>query len=197
MEVGKVKRWGPFSFSFFFLLFTFENDRNLFWVYQNGEFSTGKKYFTLEKKSGKCPLRKICLLSPCKMESLTKNIPALPLWAVLGMQCMQKKKKRLRLGVKFSTYPMSQTHPLVMWKVIWISSSSVNGLRRRILTLLRIPWLAMTSSSVFAFFLVFFACGLSHLWYVIVKYGKHSPRVSQYRDRFPFSLALILIDFVQ
>ena len=67
MEVGKAlkKTWGPFFF--FFLLFTFENDRNLFWVYQNGKFSTGKKHSRREKNQEKwlCPLRKICLLRPC------------------------------------------------------------------------------------------------------------------------------------
>ena len=39
-------------FCFVFLLFTFENDGNLFWVYQNGNFSTRKKHFTPGKKSG-------------------------------------------------------------------------------------------------------------------------------------------------
>ena len=45
------------TFFFFFLLFTFENDRNLFWVYQKWEFSTGKEHFTPgKKKSGKMTL---------------------------------------------------------------------------------------------------------------------------------------------
>ena len=67
MEVGKVikKSWGPFFF--FFLPFTFENDGNLFWVYQNGNFLPGKSISRREKNQEKwlCPLRKICLLRPC------------------------------------------------------------------------------------------------------------------------------------
>ena len=58
MEVGKVvtskKMGGPFFFSF--LLFTFENDGNLFWLYQNGNFLPGKRHFTPGKKSGKMTL---------------------------------------------------------------------------------------------------------------------------------------------
>ena len=68
MEAGKrqKKRWGPF-FCLFFLLFTFENDENLFWVYQNGNFLPGKSISRREKNQEKwlCPLRKICLLRPC------------------------------------------------------------------------------------------------------------------------------------
>ena len=41
---------------FFFLLFTFENDENLFWVYQNGNFLPGKSISRREKKSGKMTL---------------------------------------------------------------------------------------------------------------------------------------------
>ena len=59
-------RRGPFNL-FFFCLFTFQNDRNLFWVYQNREFSNGKKHFTLGKKSGKMTLPSL------------KNIPVMPL----------------------------------------------------------------------------------------------------------------------
>ena len=61
------KRWGPFFFFFFFLLFTFENDGNLFWVYQNGNFLSGKSISRREKNQAKwlCLLRKICLLRPC------------------------------------------------------------------------------------------------------------------------------------
>ena len=55
MEVGKVIKRGEDLF-FFFLLFTFENNRNLFWVYENGNFSTGKKHFTPAKKSGNMTL---------------------------------------------------------------------------------------------------------------------------------------------
>ena len=67
--VIKVVRVRPFVlFCFcFFLLFTFENDGNLFWVYQNGNFLPGKSISCREKNQGKwlCPLRKICLLRPC------------------------------------------------------------------------------------------------------------------------------------
>ena len=52
---------------FFFLLFTFENDRNLFWVYQNGKFLPGKKHFTSGKNWGKMTLPP------------QKNIPVMPL----------------------------------------------------------------------------------------------------------------------
>ena len=38
-------------FFFFFLLFTFENDENLFWVYQNGNFLPGKSISRREKKN--------------------------------------------------------------------------------------------------------------------------------------------------
>ena len=69
MEAGKrcKKRWGPFFF-FFFLLFTFENDENLFWVYQKGNFLPGKRISRREKNQEKwlCPLRKICLLRPAR-----------------------------------------------------------------------------------------------------------------------------------
>ena len=52
---------------FLFLLFSFENDWNLFWVYQNGNFLSGKSISRREKNQEKllCPLRKICLLRPC------------------------------------------------------------------------------------------------------------------------------------
>ena len=58
MEVRKVVKevMTFFFFFFFFLLFTFEKDRNLFWVYQNGNFLPGKKHFTQGKKSGKMTL---------------------------------------------------------------------------------------------------------------------------------------------
>ena len=55
MEVGKVIKSGEDLF-FFFFLFTFENYRNLFWIYQNGNFLPGKKHFTPGKKSGKMTL---------------------------------------------------------------------------------------------------------------------------------------------
>ena len=70
IEVGKVIKieWGLFFFFFFFfLLVTFENDGNLFWIYQNGNFLPGKCKSRREKNQEKwlCPLRKICLLRPC------------------------------------------------------------------------------------------------------------------------------------
>ena len=37
----------------FFLLFTFENDENLFWVYQNGNFLPGKSISRREKNQEK------------------------------------------------------------------------------------------------------------------------------------------------
>ena len=72
MEVGKVvKRDEDLFFFFFFLLFTFENDGNLFWVYQNGNFLPGKKkHFTPGKKSGKMTL------PPQKNMSVTPLISA-------------------------------------------------------------------------------------------------------------------------
>ena len=57
--MGKVIKRGEvlfFFFFFFFWLFTFENGGNLYWVYQNGNFVTGKKHFTQGKKSGKMTL---------------------------------------------------------------------------------------------------------------------------------------------
>ena len=65
MEVGKEVRTF-FVFCFFFWLFTFENDGNL-WGLPKWEFATGKKHFTLGKNQEKwlCPLRKIYLLCPC------------------------------------------------------------------------------------------------------------------------------------
>ena len=56
MEVGKVikKRVeDPPFFFFFFVLFTFENDRNLFWVYQNANFLPGKSISCREKNPEK------------------------------------------------------------------------------------------------------------------------------------------------
>ena len=73
MEVGK-KRWGPF---FFFLLFTFENDGNLFWVYQNGNFFTRKKHFMPGKIPGKMtlPPQKNMPVTPLICDTpLTSNI---------------------------------------------------------------------------------------------------------------------------
>ena len=51
---------------FFFLLFTFENDENLFWSTKMGFFLPGKSISRREKNQEKwlCPLRKICLLRP-------------------------------------------------------------------------------------------------------------------------------------
>ena len=68
MESGKVTKWGEDFFVLFylsvyfasfvclFLLLTFQNHSNLFWVYQNGNFFTGKKHFMPGKKSGKMTL---------------------------------------------------------------------------------------------------------------------------------------------
>ena len=58
MEVGKVINIGLDLFFFFFLLFTFENDRNLCFGSDlpKWEFSTGKKHFRTGKKSGKMTL---------------------------------------------------------------------------------------------------------------------------------------------
>ena len=74
MEVGKViKRAEDLSFFFFFFFFfAFENDGNLFWVYQNGNFLQGKSISRREKNQEKwlCPLRKIGLLRPCTMQGV-------------------------------------------------------------------------------------------------------------------------------
>ena len=61
-------KWRKFVF---LLLFTFENDENLFWVYQNGKFLLGKNISCWEKNLEKWlwPLRKICLLCPCTFNS--------------------------------------------------------------------------------------------------------------------------------
>ena len=62
---GKVIKRGEDLF--FFMLFTFENNRNLFWVYQNGNFLPGKSISRREKKSEKMTL------------SPQKNMPVMPL----------------------------------------------------------------------------------------------------------------------
>ena len=74
MEVGKVRKRGEDLF--FFLLFTFENDGNLFWVYQNGNFLPVKSISRRKKKSGKVTLPH------------QKNMPVTPLG--LGTRCVQK-----------------------------------------------------------------------------------------------------------
>ena len=51
MGVGKVVKRGENLF--FFLLFTFENNGNLFWVYQNGNFLQGKNISRQEKDQEK------------------------------------------------------------------------------------------------------------------------------------------------
>ena len=68
MEVGKVIESGEDLF--FFPLFTFENDGNLFWVYQNGNFLPGKNISRQEKKSGKMTLPP------------QKNMPVMPLFTM-------------------------------------------------------------------------------------------------------------------
>ena len=79
---GKVENWkrkveklqmrgrGPFW------LFTFEDDENLFWVYQNGNSLPGKNISHREKNQEKwlCPLRKICLLCPCFWPIVKENL---------------------------------------------------------------------------------------------------------------------------
>ena len=68
MEVGKVVKWGEdlFFFFFFFFFFTFENDGNLFWVYQNGNFLPGKNISRREKnrKSYFAPSEKHACYAP-------------------------------------------------------------------------------------------------------------------------------------
>ena len=77
MKVGKViKRGEDFLFFFFFFFFFFafhfwKRDRKLFWVYQNGKFSTGKKHFTSGKNSGKMTLPP------------QKNRPVMPLFVMI------------------------------------------------------------------------------------------------------------------
>ena len=61
------KKGNGVTFFFFFLLFTFENDKNLFWVYQNGNFLPGKSISRREKRSGKMTL------------TPQKNMPVTPL----------------------------------------------------------------------------------------------------------------------
>ena len=62
-------RWGFFFFlSFFlFLLVTFQNHWNLFWVYLYGNFLSGKSISRREKNQEKwrCPLWKTVLVRPC------------------------------------------------------------------------------------------------------------------------------------
>ena len=55
---GKLKTEGEKSSKmrsepFFFLLFTFQNDKNLFWVYQNGNFLSGRSISRQEKDQEK------------------------------------------------------------------------------------------------------------------------------------------------
>ena len=49
VEVGKATKRGKDLFFPFFFLFTFENNRNLFWVYQNLNFLPGKSISRREK----------------------------------------------------------------------------------------------------------------------------------------------------
>ena len=55
-----------FFFFFFFFLFTFENDENLFWVYQNGNFLPGKSISRREKitKNDFAPSEKYACYAP-------------------------------------------------------------------------------------------------------------------------------------
>ena len=73
MEVGKVMKRGDDrkvmkrgEDLFFFLLFTFENDWNLFWVYQNGNFLPGKSISRRNKirKNDFAPSEKYACYAP-------------------------------------------------------------------------------------------------------------------------------------
>ena len=78
MEGGKITKWGEkFFFFFFFFLFTFQNDWNLFWVYQNGNFLPGKSISRRGKNQEKwlCPLREIFLLRPWQMVDVSPLSP--------------------------------------------------------------------------------------------------------------------------
>ena len=55
IEKPKVENWKLKEETIHFFLFTFQNHWNLFWVYENGNY-TGKKHFTPGKKSGKMTL---------------------------------------------------------------------------------------------------------------------------------------------
>ena len=66
MEEGKSSKM--IRVTFFFLLFTFQNDENLFWVYQNGNFLLGKSISRRKKiwkndfaPSGKIPVTPLLL----------------------------------------------------------------------------------------------------------------------------------------
>ena len=66
VENWKVRKWGEGLF--FFLLFTFQNHWNVFWVNQNGNFLPGKSISGQGKKSGKMTLYplKTFLWRPCR-----------------------------------------------------------------------------------------------------------------------------------
>ena len=88
MEGGKSckMRRGLFFFCFVFvfvcLFFTFQNDWNLFWVYQHGNFLPGKSISPREKKSGKMTLPP------------QKNFPVTPLGGCDAHSKKKEKKKR-------------------------------------------------------------------------------------------------------
>ena len=71
MEVGKVIKSGEDLF--FFLLFTSENDKNLFWVYQNGNFLPGKNISRREKNQENdfAPSEKYACYSPDQTSTRT------------------------------------------------------------------------------------------------------------------------------
>ena len=67
-EGGKVTKWlqNKRTFFFFFWLFTFENDNNLFWVYQNGNFLLEKIFHAGKKirKNDFAPSEKYACYAP-------------------------------------------------------------------------------------------------------------------------------------
>ena len=69
-EVGKLKLKEELvqneERKLFFFFFTFENHRNLFWVYQNGSFLPGK-HFPPRKKSGKMTLPPLKYIPPAPL----------------------------------------------------------------------------------------------------------------------------------
>ena len=96
-KVKKLKMEGSFFFSF--LLFTFENHRNLFWIYQNVNFL---KAFHARKKIWKndfAPSKKIFPLRPC-----LKAIPEEDYEDILHewiRQCTNYVSRRGVLGYSF------------------------------------------------------------------------------------------------
>ena len=95
---GKVENWkwkvGKLQneeriFFFFFLLVTFQNHSNLFWVYQNGNFLPGISISHQEKKSGKMTLPP------------QKNFPVMPLLLVTYQPSTLKVRVRQERNIGF------------------------------------------------------------------------------------------------